>query len=699
MALRGQGDLLHAPGRRRQTRPRRRLLPLRGLQPVVGPRGGPRGTLPLLRHRLRRHRRPRRRQVRHAERLAAAVRGCLADAAPGRGRPSSSAPAASPSSSSTTPLVAGPPRARASRSPSRPTARSPPAGHDWITVSPKAGAPLARRPAVDELKLVYPQAGAGAGALRRTSIPALLSPADGRASRGASPPARRGLLPAAVRSRPISLQGSSGCSEPGSAAPSRQGLRQRFVYQADSPRRSFSRAPRCTARPGRFDPCGFCSESRRCDSTAWPPAAQSPGTGVDGPRGRVASGSQPPFRVISKEAGHEDASPSGPPTDFAQGRGAHLQFDAVGHGALAAPRSLNLRGRRGGVGCAGNRARESQAIVRASGGPRLPRRIRPSCWSPESMEQNPMKVVLVGMPMSQEQIARRIPLPEGAVPLGLRPSRRVRPPTPLDSRPRRDRDASGARSDCPTSTTRTTSGLLQQRPRSDRQDVVGFSCQPWNIDKVHHLSQVLKLAAPDLRIVWGGPEAGFRPTTAMVQEPAVFEDVVVCGEGEVTFVELLQRWLANHGLEGVLGIAYRDGGRVVLSPREGRRSTDLDMLPSPYLSGALDPKEEPESNHIMLEGLPQVPASDVGTALVPATRGSSATAACGVRSSSASSTTSSHSRWSTRSSTWAGGGSSSWRTSFRASTRTRRSAERSLSWPNCCRRTTWTRWCGSTCRS
>jgi 7-carboxy-7-deazaguanine synthase len=37
--------------------------------------------------------------------------------------------------------------------------RTPPAGLDWVTVSPKAGAPLALTSG-DELKLVYPQAGA-----------------------------------------------------------------------------------------------------------------------------------------------------------------------------------------------------------------------------------------------------------------------------------------------------------------------------------------------------------------------------------------------------------------------------------------------------------------------------------------------------------------------------------------------------------
>ena len=107
MTYQGQGDLLHAAGRGHPRRPPGRVLPLQPLQPVDRARGGP-GTrdLPVLRHRLRRHRRARRRPVRRRRRA--------------RGTPSqprwpeqsdtttgwSSAPAASRCCSSTPQLVA-----------------------------------------------------------------------------------------------------------------------------------------------------------------------------------------------------------------------------------------------------------------------------------------------------------------------------------------------------------------------------------------------------------------------------------------------------------------------------------------------------------------------------------------------------------------------------------------------------------------
>ena len=139
--LRRQGDLLHAAGRGRASRPAGGVLPLRRLQPVDRPRGRPRHRrLPVLRHRLRRHRRPGRRQVRDRRRrwpTRSQPRWPAGERpAPARGLHRRRAAAAARRAARRRAA-----RARASRSPSRPTApcrRR--AGIDWICVSPKAGA-------------------------------------------------------------------------------------------------------------------------------------------------------------------------------------------------------------------------------------------------------------------------------------------------------------------------------------------------------------------------------------------------------------------------------------------------------------------------------------------------------------------------------------------------------------------------------
>ena len=84
-----EGNLLHPPGRGRAHRARGGVLPLRRLQPLVGPRGGSRRSgLPVLRHRLRRHRRPGRRPLRDRRGAGGRDRRCWQDAAAGEpGRP------------------------------------------------------------------------------------------------------------------------------------------------------------------------------------------------------------------------------------------------------------------------------------------------------------------------------------------------------------------------------------------------------------------------------------------------------------------------------------------------------------------------------------------------------------------------------------------------------------------------------------
>lgn len=57
-------------------------------------------------------------------------------------------------------------------------------------------------------------------------------------------------------------------------------------------------------------------------------------------------------------------------------------------------------------------------------------------------------------------------------------------------------------------------------------------------------------------------------------------DAVVTGEGERTVVELVERLERGKGLEGVEGVVFRDGGRIVANPPRPLIE-DLDALPFP----------------------------------------------------------------------------------------------------------------------
>jgi len=120
--------------------------------------------------------------------------------------------------------------------------------------------------------------------------------------------------------------------------------------------------------------------------------------------------------------------------------------------------------------------------------------------------------------------------------------------------------------------------------------MVAFSCYCWSINKILELSRYLKQLIPDIKIILGGPEVGPAPVKYLQENP--FLDVIVKGEGEVTFKEVLSSFLGGgKTLNAISGITYRgDKGIVSTDPRPPL--ANLDEIPSPYLSGILKPRNE-----------------------------------------------------------------------------------------------------------
>lgn len=122
----------------------------------------------------------------------------------------------------------------------------------------------------------------------------------------------------------------------------------------------------------------------------------------------------------------------------------------------------------------------------------------------------------------------------------------------------------------------------------EEADVVGFSVYVWNVRLSLAIAAELKRRRPETLIVFGGPQVPERPAAAeafLREHPHV--DIVTHGEGEVTFTALLDR-APTHEFGDVDGISFiDDSGRFVSKPR-GPRLTDLEQIPSPYLTGAFD---------------------------------------------------------------------------------------------------------------
>jgi radical SAM superfamily enzyme YgiQ (UPF0313 family) len=117
-------------------------------------------------------------------------------------------------------------------------------------------------------------------------------------------------------------------------------------------------------------------------------------------------------------------------------------------------------------------------------------------------------------------------------------------------------------------------------------DVLGVSVTCWNARSVYELCRIVRAARPECTIVLGGPEVGPVAEQVLAEHPEV--DVVVRGEGELTFAALLTELEHTGAVRRCDGVTVRHGDRIVSTPDRGLVA-DLDLLPSPYLTGVLQP--------------------------------------------------------------------------------------------------------------
>jgi radical SAM superfamily enzyme YgiQ (UPF0313 family) len=100
-------------------------------------------------------------------------------------------------------------------------------------------------------------------------------------------------------------------------------------------------------------------------------------------------------------------------------------------------------------------------------------------------------------------------------------------------------------------------------------------------DSLHHtviIAQRVKSRRPDVKVCLGGPASS--PMSSLLLETFPFIDYVVRSEGEHTFGELIEHLQGRRRADGILGLTWRDGERVIENP--GRHmEDDLDLLPVP----------------------------------------------------------------------------------------------------------------------
>ncbi len=114
--------------------------------------------------------------------------------------------------------------------------------------------------------------------------------------------------------------------------------------------------------------------------------------------------------------------------------------------------------------------------------------------------------------------------------------------------------------------------------RSFGPDVVGISAMSIHAPVLHEIAGHVKRELPDATVVAGGPYAAATPERVLA-DPNV--DIAVPGEGEATFLELVEALEKRRPLDEVPGLILRDGVGDLVQTAMREPIVDLDSLPLP----------------------------------------------------------------------------------------------------------------------
>ncbi|MCL4557805.1 MAG: B12-binding domain-containing radical SAM protein [Deltaproteobacteria bacterium] len=119
---------------------------------------------------------------------------------------------------------------------------------------------------------------------------------------------------------------------------------------------------------------------------------------------------------------------------------------------------------------------------------------------------------------------------------------------------------------------------LTARIAAEGPDVVGITAPTFLIKSAHETARISKALSRDTLTVIGGYHATALPEQTLREFPSF--DLLVHGEGEAPFLELLSAVADRRDLGEVKGIAYRDSGHIRVNP-QAVPIMDLDTLPFP----------------------------------------------------------------------------------------------------------------------
>ncbi len=108
-------------------------------------------------------------------------------------------------------------------------------------------------------------------------------------------------------------------------------------------------------------------------------------------------------------------------------------------------------------------------------------------------------------------------------------------------------------------------------------DIIGFSCYILNIEETLNICSTLKKILPNITIILGGPEVSYDPIKFLKYS---YIDIVVIGEGEVAFYEIIKNMTNGLPLDNIQGMAYKNNGEININ--NDVIKVDLDKIPFVY---------------------------------------------------------------------------------------------------------------------
>lgn len=113
----------------------------------------------------------------------------------------------------------------------------------------------------------------------------------------------------------------------------------------------------------------------------------------------------------------------------------------------------------------------------------------------------------------------------------------------------------------------------------EKAEVVAFSCYIWNIDMIKRISAELKKVQPKVVIWYGGPEVSYDAKKSLGEYD--FLDGIIIGEGEQTFLELMEHYIDGKNLlSEINGLAYKENTEIRCT--KDRMPLSMDTIPFPY---------------------------------------------------------------------------------------------------------------------